>query len=325
VNGSLLQHIRMLKILADALVPIFAGLLLGYLAGLSRRMENQNVQTLITFVMSFAVPSALFLPIASTPFRVLRQYTAPAFVMAIVYLVVYVVSLFWVRIRENLRPSDSSVVALTLAFPNSAAVGLPLLASAFGPQATVTVAISLAIGCITISPITLAILEASRRSDGGSFALRNVGLALIHSIKKPIVWSPLLGVVFSYGGLHLPSFIQRSLAVMGSAADGSALVLTGLVVSAQKFEIGETTLAAVFLKNALQPALALGLALLIHLPVELMRYIIVISAIPCGFFGVVFGKGFDSNPKLASSGLIASYVIGIGTLAAWIVIVNHLG
>jgi malonate transporter and related proteins len=315
----------MTKILTNALVPIFAGLLLGYLAGLRHQMDNQNVQTLITFVMSFAVPSAIFLPIASTPFAVLRQYTAPALVIAIVYLVVYAVSFFWVRIRENLRPSDSSVVALTLGFPNSAAVGLPLLTSAFGPQSTVAVAISLAIGSITISPITLAILEASRRGDGGSFALSNVGLALIHSIKKPIVWSPLLAVVFSCGGVHLPSFIQRSLAVMGSASDGSALVLTGLVVSAQKFEIGGNTLAAVFLKNALQPSLALGIALLIHLPVKPMRDIILISAMPCGFFGVVFGKGFDSCPKLASSGLIASYVIGIGTLAAWIVIVNHLG
>ena len=52
---------------------------------------------------------------------------------------------------------------------------------------------------------------------------------------------------------------------MGSAADGSALVLTGLVVSAQAFEIRGDTLIAVFLKNLLQPAVALGLALLIHL------------------------------------------------------------
>jgi hypothetical protein len=43
----------MTKVLADALVPIFAGLLLGYFAGLWRRMDNQNVRTLITFVMSF--------------------------------------------------------------------------------------------------------------------------------------------------------------------------------------------------------------------------------------------------------------------------------
>jgi predicted permease len=79
------------------------------------------------------------------------------------------------------------------------------------------------------------------------------------------------------------------------------------------------------LKNALQPAIALGIALLIRLPIEQTRYITLISAMPCGFFGTVFGKGFGSSPKLASSGLIASYGIGIVTLAVWIVIVNHLG
>jgi predicted permease len=112
---------------------------------------------------------------------------------------------------------------------------------------------------------------------------------------------------------------------MGSAADGSALVLTGLVVSAQKFEIRGNTLIAVLLKNALQPAIALGICLLIHLNIEQTRYVTLISAMPCGFFGVVFGRDFDSNPKLASSGLIASYLVGVGSLAAWIVIVNHIG
>jgi malonate transporter and related proteins len=111
---------------------------------------------------------------------------------------------------------------------------------------------------------------------------------------------------------------------MGSAADGSALVLTGLVVSAQRFEIGGSTLIAVILKNALQPAVALGFAMLIHLSIEQMRYATLISAIPCVFFGVVFGESFNASPKVASSGLIASYAIGVGTLAAWIVIVNRL-
>jgi predicted permease len=324
----------MTKVLADALVPIFAGLLLGYFAGLWRRMNNQNVRTLITFVMSFAIPCSLFLAIASTPRTALREQAAAGLVLAIVYAVLYAVSFVWTRSRENLNASDSSVVALTLGFPNSAAVGLPLLASVFGSRATVTVATSLAIGSITVSPITLAILERSRRGSAGvsgtglsgkSSALRQITLSLIHSCKRPIVWAPLLGLAFSCADLTLPSFIHRSLAVMGSAADGSALVLTGLVVSAQKFEIRGNTLIAVLLKNALQPAIALGICMLIHLNIEQTRYVTLISAMPCGFFGVVFGRDFDSNPKLASSGLIASYLVGVGSLAAWIVIVNHIG
>jgi malonate transporter and related proteins len=324
----------MTKVLADALVPIFAGLLLGYFAGLWRRMDNQNVRTLITFVMSFAIPCSLFLAIASTPRAALREQAAAGLALAIVYAVLYAVSFVWTRFRENLNASDSSVVALTLGFPNSAAVGLPLLASVFGSRATVTVATSLAIGSITVSPITLAILERSRRGSAGvsgtglsgkSSALRQITLSLIHSCKRPIVWAPLLGLAFSCADLTLPSFIHRSLAVMGSAADGSALVLTGLVVSAQKFEIRGNTLITVLLKNALQPAIALGICMLIHLNIEQTRYVTLISAMPCGFFGVVFGRDFDSNPKLASSGLIASYLVGVGSLAAWIVIVNHIG
>ena len=324
----------MTKVLGDALVPIFAGLLLGYFAGLWRRMDNQNVRTLITFVMSFAIPCSLFLAIASTPRAALREQAAAGLVLAIVYAVLYAVSFVWTRSREYLNASDSSVVALTLGFPNSAAVGLPLLASVFGSRATVTVATSLAIGSITVSPITLAILERSRRGSAGvsgtglsgkSSALRQITLSLIHSCKRPIVWAPLLGLAFSCADLTLPSFIHRSLAVMGSAADGSALVLTGLVVSAQKFEIRGNTLIAVLLKNALQPAIALGICMLIHLNIEQTRYVTLISAMPCGFFGVVFGRDFDSNPKLASSGLIASYLVGVGSLAAWIVIVNHIG
>jgi malonate transporter len=75
----------------------------------------------------------------------------------------------------------------------------------------------------------------------------------------------------------------------------------------------------------LQPGLALGIAMLLHLSLSQTRYVTLISAIPCGFFGLVFGKGFDSSPKLASSGLIASYLIGVATLALWIVILNHIG
>ena len=315
----------MTKLLADALVPIFAGLLFGYCAGIWRRMDNQNVKTLITFVMSFAIPCSLFLAIAGTPRAALRAQAAPALALAVVYLVLYALSFVWTRSKENLSNADSSVVALTLGFPNSAAVGLPLLVSVFGLQSTVTVATSLAIGSITVSPLTLAMLESNGSGQPGGAALKTFAFAVARSFKKPIVWAPLLGLVFSCTGVDLPSFIHRSLAVIGSASDGSALVLTGLVVSAQQFEIGRSALIAVFLKNAVQPAIALGVCLLMHLPTEQMRYVILISAMPCGFFGAVFGKGFGSSPKLASSGLIASYLIGIGTLAAWIVIVDHLG
>jgi len=315
----------MIKVLADALVPIFAGLLLGYIAGLRGVLDNQNVRNLIVFVMSFAVPCSMFLSIAQTPRATLGEQTGAALVLAIVYFVLFAVTFVWARSSEKLPASDSSVLALTISFPNSAAVGLPLLAAVYGAKSLDTVATSIALGSVTVSAITLAILEAGRDKSGKGFSSRQIALSLLRSVKKPIVWAPLVGLAFSSAGLHLPSYMDASLAVLGSAASGSALVLTGLVVSSQKFEFGGNTLFTVFLKNALQPGLALGIAMLLHLSLSQTRYVTLISAIPCGFFGLVFGKGFDSSPKLASSGLIASYVIGVATLALWIVILNHIG
>jgi malonate transporter and related proteins len=310
------------QILADALTPIFAGLLLGYIAGLRGAIDNKHVQTLITYVMSFAIPASLFLQIARTPRAALREQIPIAVVVLLVYAVVYGMSYVWSRKKDKLRPSDSSVVALTMGFPNAAAVGLPLLASVFGSEAIVAVATALAIGSITVSPITLAILEAERNGQG--FSPGRLGVSLAHSLKKPIVWAPLLAVAVSVAGITFPSYVERSLAVIGSSAEGSALVLTGLVVSAQRFEFRVSTLFSVFLKNAFQPALALAVAMLIHLSLPQTRYVTLISALPCGFFGVVFGKDFGSSPVAASSGLIASYALGIATLAVWIAILNHL-
>ena len=221
----------MTRVLADALVPIFAGLLLGYLAGRWRVMDNQNVGTLITFVMSFAIPCSLFLAVASTPLAALRDQAAAALVLTIVYVAVYVISFFWTRSRENLSRSDSSVVALTLGFPNSAAVGLPLLGSVFGSQSTVTVATSLAIGSITISPVTLAILGASR--SGGRFTLGQMSLSLIRSFKKPIVWGPVAWAGVFFCGLE-SSFFRASISRrdgLGGRRFGSCAYRSGRVCS----------------------------------------------------------------------------------------------
>jgi predicted permease len=97
----------MTKVLGDALVPIFAGLLLGYFAGLWRRIDNQNVRTLITFVMSFAIPCSLFLAIASTPRTALREQAAAGLVLAIVYAVLYRSVSFGLAPEKTLTPQTA--------------------------------------------------------------------------------------------------------------------------------------------------------------------------------------------------------------------------
>jgi malonate transporter and related proteins len=304
----------MITMLANALVPVFAGLSLGYIAGLRNVVDNSNVKSFITFVMSFALPCSLFVTIARTPHPLLWSQGKVAVALAIVYFVVFGLTHLAAHRLGKSSAADSTVLALTLGFPNAAAVGLPLLLSAYGNDAVVSVAVAIAIGSITVSPITLAILESSTVEGQALSPRTRIFTSAWKAIKKPVVWAPVLGVLAVAIDFHMPTYVERSITVLGSATAGTALFLTGLVVSAQRFKFTWGVGWSVFAKN-LQPALGLLIARCLSLPLEATRSVVLISAIPCGFFGIVFGKGFDATPEVASSSLIASYLIGIFTLA----------
>jgi malonate transporter len=314
----------MIKVLANSLVPIFAALLFGYIAGLRKVVDNKNVKSLATFVMSFALPCSLFASIAQMPHDLLWSQGRISLVFAVIYLSIFALTYFAAHAHGKDTVANNSVLALTLAFPNVAGVSLPLLQTVYGSQAIATVAVALAIGSITVTPVTLAILESS--TDQGKTLATNARIrnSAWKAVKKPVFWAPVLGVVAVAINLHVPSYVDRSLAVLGGATAGTALFLTGLVLSAQRFHLHWSVGWSVLVKNLLQPALCLAIAHLASLSLEQTRYVVLIAAAPCGFFGIVFGKSFHATPDVASSSLIASYVVGIFTLAGWVVLLNHL-
>lgn len=315
----------MLSILAFALIPIFFGLLLGYFAGIRKFVDNRDVHSLVRFVMNFALPCSLFTAIAHTDRGMLRSQGGLVAVLGLVYLALFFLTWFFERRMFRSSPADSAVLALTLGFPNATAVGIPLLDALYGPSAAAATAMGIAIGAVTISPITLAILERSTLKGHAISPGTQIGSSMWKAVKRPVVWAPVLGVLAALIQLHLPDFVNRSLTVMGNATAGAALFLTGLIVSAQRFRLDGRVIAAIMAKNLLQPALCLAVAWMIGLSVVETRYAVLIAAIPCGFFGLVFGKGFNSSPLTASSSLIFSYVFGIATLAGWIVLLGRLG
>src|SRR5260221_646096 len=212
-SGWKSRRSAMIQVLANSLVPIFVGLLFGYAAGLFKVGDNKDVKSLVTFLMTFALPSSLFVVIALTPRPLLWEQAGAAVVIAIVFLVAFVVTYYASRKLGKETAANSAVLALTLGFPNHAGIGIPLLLAVYGPKASVSVAVGLAVGAI---------------------------------------------------------------------------------------------------------------ALLLSMPLEQTRFAVLLSAIPSGFFGILFGKGFDATPEVASSSLIASTLLSIFTLAGWIVLLSHL-
>jgi malonate transporter len=219
------------------------------------------------------------------------------------------------------EPPEASAQALTTSSPNFGAAGLPLVGALFGAHYLVAVAVALAVTGLVLSPLTLIILE--RHAAAGH--KQGVASSLLSAYKKPIVLTPLVAVLFVLSGLGIPEPLTKSFALMGQVAGGTALFLTGLILSAQKIRLGKSVAIQTLLANIIHPLLAAGLAVLFALSPVTAREAIVLSALTAGFFGILFGLRFGVASEVTGTTLVVSTILSAVTLSAAIYFTDGMG
>lgn len=302
-------------IIASALVPVFFVMALGYFAGKRGIVDNKNIGSLNHTLMMFALPAALFTAIARTSRDVIIQNASSMVVLAVSLITIYLIMLFIQYKYYKMPMGDGAVQTLTTAFPNFASIGLPLLLSVYGPQGALPVAIAIATGSVTISPLTLTLLELSKQDGSSGSGVSKFLGALRKSVMKPIFIAPLLAVILVLCGVRMPDLINNSLGVIGAATAGLGLFLTGLILSAQPIRITSNVTLGVVLKNIIQPLIAYGVVRLLQVPEPFAGEVVLLIAIPAGFFGLVFGANYGVRPAVAGSTLVVSSIFSIVTLA----------
>lgn len=304
-----------------ALAPIFFVLLLGYAAGKIRIVDNHHVEGLNALVMDFALPASLFAATASaTRSQMIEQ--APLFlVFGLTMLILFVVWYWGIRAVSNVSRSDASLQALTIGFPNLAGVGLPIVAAVLGPRGAVPVAVALASGSILISPLSLIIVEISTsKAHGVEMSTMQIMKAFRRALTKPVILAPALGILLSLCGFELDALAHACLALIGSAAAGVALFLTGLILSAQSFELDWKVVAATAASDVMRPLLAVVIVYLVPISPEAAKTTILLAAVPSGFFGILFAVNYRLDSATAGSMVIASTIFSIVTLATAIAV-----
>lgn len=313
----------MTYIILYALAPIFIIMLLGYFAGKSKMVNNQDVSLLNIFVMDFALPAALFAATVQTPWAGIMQQTPLILVLVLAMWITYAAIYFVCTRVLHKSAQDAAVLTLTVALPNYAALGLPILGSVLGetPSTSLSVAVSIACGSVLMTPFCLLILEREKaRASGGNQSASAALLPILmwRSVKKPIVWGPLLGVVLSAFGITMPVIVLAALKPLGLAATASALFLTGIILSARQVKINAAVVISCIAKNLVQPFIAWGLVLAFGISGQVAVTAILMIALAAGFFGIVFGNRFGVQSPDAEASLLVSSVLCILTLPLFI-------
>jgi malonate transporter len=304
-----------------ALVPVFFVLLLGFFAGRFRIVDSHHVDGLNALVMNFAVPASLLAATASAS-RSQMIGQAPLFLaFGLTMLLLYLAWYWSARSFCYASRSDASLQALTIGFPNLAGVGLPVLSSVMGPGGTVPVAVALAAGSILVSPLTLIVVEMNASKAGGEeMSGRQVLTAVRRALTKPVVLAPALGILLSLSDLDLDALAHACLALIGNAAAGVALFLTGLILSAQSFRLDWRVIAATAASDVIRPLLAVAVVYVFRVAPDTAKTTILLAAVPSGFFGILFAVNYKLDSATVGSMVIASTGFSIVTMAIAIAI-----
>ncbi|SFI76434.1 AEC family transporter [Bradyrhizobium sp. cf659] len=296
-----------------ALVPVFFVLLLGYAAGKFHIVDNLHVDALNALVMDFALPASLFAATASASRREMIEQVPLSMVLGVTMLLLYVAWYCAARRFSKASRSDASLQALTIGFPNLAGVGLPILSSVLGPAGTVPVAVALATGSILISPLTLIMVEmGASRAQGSELSMRQILTAVRRAITKPVV---LAGILLSLSDVSLDALAHACLALIGSAAAGVALFLTGAILSAQSFRPDWRIVTATAASDVVRPLLAIAVTHFIPIAPDPAKTAILLAAVPSGFFGILFAVNYRLDSATVGSMVIASTGVSVVTLA----------
>ncbi|HBQ78158.1 MAG TPA: AEC family transporter [Erwinia persicina] len=313
----------MTYVIINALAPIFVIMLLGFYAGKAGMVDNKNVSLLNIFVMDFALPAALFSATVQTPWAGIVQQSPLILVLVLAMWIVYAAIYFISTRLFHKSPQDAAVLTLTVALPNYAALGLPILGSVLGEGAStsLSVAVSIACGSVLMTPFCLLTLEREKARAAGDGASAGIGMLPVlmwRSVTKPIVWGPLLGVVLSGLGVSMPGMVLSAIKPLGVAATAGALFLTGVILSARQLKINGVVVLSSITTMLIQPFIAWGLVIAFGISGQVAITAILMVALSAGFFGVVFGNRFGVQSPDAEATLLISSLLCIITLPLFI-------
>jgi malonate transporter len=310
----------MLSILAVN-VPIFALIAFGYSAVRFRLFPAEGVKALIAFVNNFATPCLLFQSILSSDF-------GSAFNLGIIgpfYLgawACFAVGIVLGRLWFKLRAGESVAFGFSSMFTNTVLVGLPIMSRAYGDAAlpvTLSVIGVHAALLLTTGMVTMELMRRDGKSLGATLAV-----AVRRVATNPLIWGIAAGMLASLIELKLVEPAEAFFTMMSQAVVPVALF--GIGGALNEFKLSENwrpALVAALMKLILHPAIAYVLMIwVLHIPMEIARYGILLAAMPAGVNIYVFATYYDRGVSVAANTILIATILSALTISAWLYILG---
>ena len=300
----------------STIFPVFALLFCGWLARKKDWLGVSATSELNRFVVNLALPALLFDIVANARLSDLMQ---PDFLILFVGSTVLIFALTVVILAFRGRKfAEATMGGLNSSYANTGFMGFPLVLAIAGDDARPLILIAALVTVCVLFAMTIVMMEfAGGKNNSSTSSPTSI---LWRVLRNPLVFTPLLALVFPLSGMTLPATVNHTLDLLGDAAAPCALVTIGLFLGERplkQLRLSKLSVSLVTTKLILHPAIVLLLAWLFLDEVsELVIYsAILLAALPTGTGPFMLAEYYKEDASVASDCILLSTAISPLSLA----------
>jgi predicted permease len=314
-----------LDAILNAVVPLFAVIFAGFLAGKGKVLTEEWVRGLNAFVFTFAMPPMLFRLMATTDVTEIGEWSFLAgYLYSEILLFTGGAILGGLLFRQ--RFAEMTMQGFGSCFSNGVLIALPLLIGLLGDRGAAPAVLLFTLDVLLFSIVTM-MLEIARSGDRPGGGWRAVRTSLRAMLKNPILMSTLLGIVWGIAGLPLPELVDRTFGFLGQAGPPAALFALGATLAYRRVSgsVGPAS-AMVLFKLFLHPLIAF-IILTYVVPVDpfWVQAAVIFAACPVGANVYVFAAHYGISVTAASASILVSTGLSLLTVTTLLLLYPPIG
>jgi malate permease and related proteins len=300
--------------IVNIVLPVFLLIGLGYLLRIIRFLNDDTAASLVRFVFYVSAPALLFQSTLKTSLS--RSLNGPSLlvIISITTLVAFITYLAAWRAEPRRR----GVLAQGAHRSNMVFVGLPIIASAYGPEAMGPAAVTVGIMVIVYNFLAVLVLSLPRRNTSARDP-RVWKSTVRQMVLNPLIIGCCLGMAGSLVTLKLPVSVDGALDLLGRVALPLALVSVGagLDVAKLRGDLGAASLMSL-IKLIVYPMLVYaGLRLIGQTGIDAQVSVLLVAT-PTAVVSYIMAHEMNGDEQLAGAVVIGSTLASLITMMGWL-------
>jgi predicted permease len=308
---------------ADLVLPVFAIIVTGWLAGRLGYISRSLADGLVHFAYNVAMPALLFVTIAQEPARSLLEWRF-LFAFGGGSLLCFLLVFLAVRAGWGRDVASSTMHGMAAAMTNTGFVALPILHAIYGQPAVLPTAVVTLFVAAVMFPVAVVLLESEERGAQSPSARPAVLLRQI--LLNPMVLSTLIGLIWAIAGLPIPAPVAAYMNIFAAALTPCALFAIGLGLSIEGIRSNLT--ASVLLtavKLFVMPLIVYGLCVASGLKPLYTIVAVICAAVPTAKTVYILAGEHKVEEPLVASTVSITTMLSVATLLGWLYVLSRFG